>query len=312
MRAALIVLGLGVAARAHADCDDAKAAAKRGELTRAAQQVAACPDDDPFHAQLARTLDDRGYAQVTIVTKPAELAVTLDGHPELALAGGDEVWLPAGTYQFASGGMASTVVVKPRAHAVVLLEVPGAAPPPRNGTIDFSDEGGGSVVNGPPPKLVHPSLIKDRYQKGLDASARAGGAAPCDPEVEDCGENGARARLGVALGAGATDGDLGYGAAAIARVSLFQLEVAGLRRGHRYDALAVPVLVRAAFAHAGAITFGGGAGAQGELRFDGGATRAGVSAIAQLDAEWPSGLFVDARAQVGPSWTFGLRAGLLF
>ncbi|HTJ42664.1 MAG TPA: hypothetical protein VL463_11250 [Kofleriaceae bacterium] len=307
MRAWIVIAVVAWAARAHAECDDAKAAIKAGDLTVAARLVGDCDTSDPIHVSLAKTLDAKGYSQVTIVTKPEGIAVTLDARPDLELKGGDEVWLPAGTYTFGANGMGSTVTVKKRAHAVVLLEVPGAAPEPHAGTIDFGDEGGGEVVNGPPPKIVHPSLIKDRYQKGLDANAHVDNAAACDEEIEDC-HHATRPLIGFAVGGGVTGGDASYEVAAVTRIAtIIQLEAAWLHRGTRYDAIAIPVLVRSPSWHqlAGAI------GAQGELRFDNG-TQAGVSAIAQLDARWANGFFVDLRAQVAPSWTVGARVGLLF
>ena len=312
MRVLLVCVGLAVAARAHAACDDAKAAIKAGDLTTAARLVGDCDASDPIHVTLAKTLDAKGYSQVTIVTKPEGVAVSLDARPELELKGGDELWLPAGPYTFSASGMGSTVIVKKRAHAVVLLEVPGAAPAPHSGTIDFGDEGGGEVVNGPPPKIVHPSLIKDRYAKGIAADAHVENAAACDEEIEDC-HHATRPLVGFAAGGGVTAGDASYQVGVVTRIAgLIQLEAAWLHRGARYDAIAVPVLLHGTFARAGALALGGGAGGQGEVRFAGGATEAGVSAIAQLDASWASGFFVDLRAQVAPSWTVGARVGLLF
>ena len=297
-------------ARAAADdCADASAALKSGDLTRARQLVDACPDGDPAHAKVDKAIAAKGYSQVTIVTKPEGLAVALDQRPELAVKGGDELWLPAGTYTFTAGGMQSTVQVKKAAHAVVLLEVPDAKPPPSNGTVDFGDEGGGEVVNGPPPKIVHPSLIPDRYQKILNAKPREN-ALEDQPAIP--GPRWPDRAFAIEAGLGDSRSALAISAAAIVRVDWLQLEAAWLRRGVG-DELALPALARHWLFESDDVKVSGGVGGQGELRLDDGVSRFGVSAIASLDAELRhTGAIVDVRGELGSTWAIGLRVGVAF
>jgi hypothetical protein len=303
-----IVAGLG--ARAAADCAAAKDALAHHELTRASALARDCDADDPTPAQIANAAEAKRWSRVTIVTKPAGLAVALDGHADVALVGGDEVWLPPGTYMFTAGGMASTLSVKDGAHAVVLLEVPQGKTPVHDGSIDFGDEGGGTVVNGPPPKIVHPSLLPDRFQKGVDAkpsreSALEGQPVAMWPRWPDHA-------FAVMAGAGDSGSALAWSAAVAARTDWVQVEGAWLRRAVG-DELALPVLLRHWWIRDHTFAISPSIGAQAEVRLDSGASRVGASAIAGLDAELRDpGLIVDLRGELGSTWAVGLRVGVTF
>lgn len=300
MVVAAAVVGLAVP-RAAADCAEARALAKRGDLTRARLLVDACPDDDVARAAIAKALEARRYSPIEIVTKPAGVAVAIDARPDVAIKGGDEVWLPAGTYTFTAGGMATTIAVKQGAHAVVLLEVPGAAPSPRNGAIDFSDEGGGSVVNGPPPKIVHPSLLPDRYQRALASSGSTdSGLDDSDPRVSDGTPiDPARPRFGLVVGlAGVATGfdvhayartRTAGGWALVGEAGWDRRSAVQMGTRASFDQLVVPVLGSRRLIE-GTIAIDAIAGAQLEVRLDdrvGGASlgRLGGSAIGGFDVE---------------------------
>ncbi len=308
--AAVIVLAVSGARAAADDCADARAALRAGDLTRARRLVDACPAGDPAPAKVDKALATKGYSQVTIVTKPEGVAVALDQRPDLAVEGGDELWLPAGTYTFTAGGMQSTVQVKKSAHAVVLLEIPDATPPPTNGTVDFGDEGGGEVVNGPPPKIVHPSLIPDRYQKILNAKPPPENALENQPVA--MWPRWPRHAFAIEAGVGDSGGSLAASAAVAARSEWLQIEGAWLRRAVG-DELAVPLLLRHWWIRDHRFAVSPGIGGQGELRLDGGARRFGASAIAGVDVELRDpGLIVDLRGELGSTWAIGLRVGVTF
>src|SRR5690349_13638765 len=138
---ALAIAIVMIAGAVRADPDDCARATRltqRGDLTRARRLIDACPDGDPARAALERALDAKGYAAVEIVTKPAGAAVALDARPDLELHGGDELWLPPGSYQLRAGDVATTVVIKAGHRAIALLEL-RAARAPRTAAIDFGD-----------------------------------------------------------------------------------------------------------------------------------------------------------------------------
>ena len=306
-----IVAALG--ARAAADCAAAEDALERLDLTLASALARGCDPDAATPGLIAKAAQAKGWSRITIVTKPEGVAVALDRRTDVALVGGDEVWLPPGTYTFSAGGMGSTVWVKDGANAVVLLEVPAGTTEVHDGSIDFGDEGGGTVVNGPPPKIKHPSLLPDRFQKGVDV--KGGGGALVEEHAELADPD--RARLGVEVGAAASSGGgaMGWSVAAVARASWVQGEAAWIRRGLG-DEVALPVLVHHGFATTDALAFGAGAGAQAELRLGDAATmhgRWGASAVASVDGELRDyGVVVDVRGEYGAVWAIGVRIGMLF
>jgi hypothetical protein len=301
-----IVAALG--ARAAADCAAAEDALEQLDLTRASALARDCDADAATPGLIAKAAVAKGWSRITVVTKPAGVDVAVDRRPDVALRGGDEVWLPPGTYTFTAGGMASTVSVKDGAHAVVLLEVPHDKPQVHDGAIDFGDEGGGTVVDGPPPKIVHPSLIPDRFQKGVDAQAPRENKLEGQPALV----RGWPTRyVVIEAGGGDSGGALAASVAVAARIDWLDVEAAWLRRGVG-DELALPIQYRHWMYSSGDLLVSGGAGGQGELRLDSGVSRVSASAIATIDAELRSGILVDLRGELGSTWAIGMRVGFAF
>ncbi|MEZ4399054.1 MAG: hypothetical protein R3B06_03500 [Kofleriaceae bacterium] len=132
---------------------------------------------------IAKAAERAAWSTVELVVRGDDrAAVTVDAFPDVPLAAG--TWqLPAGTYRFTAhtvgGDVASELTIATHSRALVLLDAPTtpAAPPPRHGTVDFTDDSAPieAPIAGPPPATKRPSLLPARYLKLF----RACGAMAC-------------------------------------------------------------------------------------------------------------------------------------
>jgi hypothetical protein len=295
---ALVALtGAGRARAGGPDGDASPAPARAGRCFVArGQTLAPCPDD-------RRALDE-GRSKVDVVTKPPGRPVALVTLGRAPVRGGDEVWLAPGTYVFEAGDARSTVTVAGGRDALVLLELGDAAPAtPGPGDVDFGDEGGGSVVNGPPPKIVHPTLVPKRYRLGLAAHPDETWSTRPPPPDPD------RARVGVYVGptvsrltgdgwTGRTGVTVGVLARTGARAGLAaELGLAWQRRGGAHagvdaalDELALPATAHARLWRGRKVALAASLGAELSVRLEGALAgapvgRLGADALAGVDAE---------------------------
>lgn len=224
---AALVLVLAVAP-AHADdrCAQAPDLAKRGDLTRALVILDGCPDEDS--ATLARDLKkkarDADYAELSIVSDPAGQSFQVDGIPGETLTTPATIFVKAGsyriTYEVSGHAFEKLTETKPYSRSAVLLDaVVKPAGPTKNGSVNFEEENAGEQHSGPPPDVVRPSLMKDKY-RGV-TGPRTG------PELEDplalTAQHGAKPWFGLRVGGGlyddsTTDAKLRPGVGVTARV----------------------------------------------------------------------------------------------
>lgn len=215
----VVVVGLAaLAAPARADdCEVAKAQLARKDLVRASIAASLCEDagDDraaALVAEVEKTATARGYSPVEIVTDPAGGTVVVEPAPDVPFTAPRRVWLPEGRHQvtgLVDGTPVATALVVAREgnRAAALIELPPPPPPPGTREVDFGEEGGGEMTSGPPPKVVHPSLLPERYLRGVEATGDGdGGARAQRPHVWTLS-------IGPVLGTVAGDGGAAYGAA---------------------------------------------------------------------------------------------------
>ena len=163
------------------DCDDARAAVARKDLVRASIAAAGC-DDEALLADLERRATAKGMSPVEVITSPAGGTVVVELAADLPFTTPRRIWLPEGRHQVTGlvdgAPVASALVIaRDGNRTVALIELPAPAPPPGTGTIDFEEEGGGEMQSGPPEKVELPSLLPDKYLRGVDAT----GADPAEP-----------------------------------------------------------------------------------------------------------------------------------
>jgi hypothetical protein len=221
----VVVLSLiSATARAGEPCDEAREHLKRRDLVRASILAAACEDsgDERAAALLAeveKKATARGMSPVEIITDPPGGTVVVEPASDLPFATPRRVWLPEGRHQvtgLVNGDPVATalVIAKEGNRAVALIELPAPPPPPGTGSVDFGEEGGGEMSSGPPPKVELPSLLPDRYLRGVNATAAPGEAGGRRRDVWTIS-------LGPVVGAVTGDGGAAYGA--------------GLAIVHRFD-----------------------------------------------------------------------------
>jgi len=131
---------------------------------------------DHVRDRLVALAERAGDTQVELVAS-ARLAVEIDRLAgDVALAP-STVWLPPGAYAFTAHAPDGALLVSERtlarrSTANVLFELPHTAPQtaPGPARADFTDGEPDATYVGPPPKQEHPSLIPDRFEKGLRAN----------------------------------------------------------------------------------------------------------------------------------------------
>ena len=164
-------------------CKAAIAAARGGDHARASFVLPACDQAEATAPELAagaraariavaRTAERQDWSPIEIVVRPAGSQATLaiDAFPGLPVREGRHL-LPAGRYRVlahgAQGDAGYELSLSEGARALVLIDLPVAAPPATAGVLDFTEGEPGAPVAGPPPKINHGSLLPDRYRRGL-------------------------------------------------------------------------------------------------------------------------------------------------
>ncbi len=156
------------------------------ELTRCTAGPAAPAEATAALARVKKRLAAGDYAPVSFSIRPPSAEVRIAPFTDgAALADPHELWLPFGRHTYVAGApgyaeMRGEIVVDStaRIHLQVELEAVSRATPSRS--VDFADEGPSVgepiVVADPKPKKM-PSLIPQRFRRGLEADAGARSAA---------------------------------------------------------------------------------------------------------------------------------------
>jgi hypothetical protein len=174
-----IVVGIVVAAcaafpiRAHADddaCERARAAMKGKDYLRASVAAAEC-GDAAVGVSVAKAATKAGWSEVEVITEPEGGTVAVG---DVSFTAPRVIWLPPGQHDV-RGIVDGRAVVSALAIArdgrptFVRLDLRVARAEPKNGSVDFGEEGGGEVATGPPPKVELPSLLPEKYLRGVEA-----------------------------------------------------------------------------------------------------------------------------------------------
>ena len=168
---ALAIVGL-LAATAHADdhCAAGLAAARKGDLARAALYLEGCTGDDATRAaaDVSKKLRDSQLSEIAIVTTPTGLPVTTTAMPGEPITSPATVWAKAGTYAVTVTDhdrvFTQTIVLQPHSRATAVIDVP--APKPQvitDHTVTFDDHTDVEQHAGPPPDIKHPSLLPCKF-----------------------------------------------------------------------------------------------------------------------------------------------------
>jgi len=157
---------------------------KRNDLPRAALYLTDCEHEalpDEIAAAVIRIardvshrLDASRYAALDIMSHPEGLTAEIDALPGESFTTPATVWVAPGAHQvsvtLAEQSWTQRITTEPHKNGVLVIETKLAAKPPapRTAQIDFvqDDPGGalGEQVTGPPPRIKHPSLLKDKYR----------------------------------------------------------------------------------------------------------------------------------------------------
>lgn len=168
--------------------------AKKQDLPRAALFLAECEDvalPDDVSAEVARAARDvkkqlraSEMSQLSIVTRPEGIPVSLAALPGEVLTAPVVVWVKAGSHtvtaKVADRVYTNSVTVQPFARSSLYLDLsaaekgPGA---PKDGNVDFREDNALEKTDGPPPDVKRRSMMSDK-QLGI-AGPRTG------PELAD-------------------------------------------------------------------------------------------------------------------------------
>jgi len=205
------IAALASVARARADdapCERARRALKHQDLVRASIAAADCRDA-AVRASIDGAAGAAGWSPVEIETVPAGATVTVEPALDTPFTAPRTVWLPPGRHEVrglvdGQPVVSALAIARGGKRTLVHLDVRVETVTPRNGSVDFEEQGGGEVASGPPPKVELPSLLPERYRRGVDA------------EVTWTDEPAARRpgpwRLALGPTLLAADGDRGWGA----------------------------------------------------------------------------------------------------
>ena len=169
---ALAIVAL-LAATAHADdrCDRGLAAAKAGDLPRAALYLEGCDGDDATraHADVSKKLRDSNLSEIAIVTTPPGLPVTTTAMPGESITSPATVWAKAGTYEVRVAHhdrvFTQTIVLQPHSRATAVIAIPAEKPQViREQSVTFDDNNSIEQHAGPPPDIKHPSLLPCKFE----------------------------------------------------------------------------------------------------------------------------------------------------
>jgi hypothetical protein len=207
-----IVLGIVVVAcaatpsPAHADddaCERARGSLRARDYLRASIASADCGERE-VSASVAKAAAKAGWSEVEVVTEPEGGTVVVS---DVSFTAPRVIWLPPGQHDV-RGMVDGRAVVSALAIARdgqptwVRLDLRVASAPPKDGSVDFGEQGGGEVATGPPPKVELPSLLPEKYRRGVEARVTWDEDAPPP-----------RPRWRMALGPTIAfdDGELGWG-----------------------------------------------------------------------------------------------------
>lgn len=211
--------------------------ARRGDLSRAMLYLAACSElalPPEIAGQVATAVRETRTAvraselsELEIVTDPPGVAIELEALRGEPLVAPLTVWVKAGAHTVRATvdgrRLEATITTRPYARAFLPIQTRlPAAPPPKAGRADFTEDNAAEAQqSGPPPAVKRPSMMSARH-RGIPGP-RLG------PELEDPlarrTGGGPRPWFGVRLGGGVFDdgstaASLRPSVAAAARVSL--------------------------------------------------------------------------------------------
>ncbi|MFT3694486.1 MAG: hypothetical protein QM831_15165 [Kofleriaceae bacterium] len=199
---ALVVVAGGTAFADH--CDDGLAAAKAGELAKAALKLDGCTSDDAVAA--AHTVQQKLEASQlsALVISGDGIAFTTTAMPGENLVAPATVWAKAGTYTITVGAQQLSTTVGAHSRSSILLEKPRGTPPPKDRTVDIgSDEPAEPPVQGPPPAQKFKSILPCEYE---GCNTAAGDLAdPLATGPERFHEHPPALRIGARLGVTSTE-----------------------------------------------------------------------------------------------------------
>lgn len=167
-------------------CKAAIAAAQAGDHARASLVLPSCdtavttaPDvaaaARTARIAVARAAERQDWSPVEIALRPAgaEATLAIDAFAGLPVREGRYL-LPAGRYRISAtnaiGAVSYDLTLSDGSRALVLVDLPTAAPAATAGVLDFTDGEPTTPVAGPPPIIKHGSLLPDRYRRGLGKS----------------------------------------------------------------------------------------------------------------------------------------------
>jgi hypothetical protein len=156
---------------------------KRNDLSRAMIYLADCEDaklpEDIAMDIVRATRDvkkrarDSELAALNIVTNPSGMTVELDALAGEKLVAPVTVWIKAGTHTVRATGdgkaIQNTVTLQAYSRTPIFLDAgTRAAPPAKDGKVDFSEDNAGEQTSGPPPDIKRPSMMKGKYRGVTD------------------------------------------------------------------------------------------------------------------------------------------------
>jgi hypothetical protein len=156
------------------------------ELTRCTAHPPAAPDAAAALARVKKKLAAGDYAPVSFSLRPPGAAVRIAPFTDSApLADPYELWLPFGRHTYVASApghteMRGEIVVDSTARMLVQVELDAVSRTAPSRSVDFADEGPSVgepiVVADPKPKKM-PSLIPERFRRGLGPDAGGGRSA---------------------------------------------------------------------------------------------------------------------------------------
>ncbi len=163
--------------------------AKRNDVTRAMLYLEDCGDaelPEDIAMDIVRATRDvkkklEQLSQLNIVTDPPGMVVTLDALENEKLTSPVTVWIKAGTHTVRAGEgtqqIHNSIKTEPHGRSTIYLgSGVRVTPPPKDTSVDFTEENATEQTSGPPPDVVRPSLVKGKY---------AGELGPAGEQLED-------------------------------------------------------------------------------------------------------------------------------
>lgn len=197
----IAIATLAVSQAAFADapdrCTQGMDYAAKQDLPRASLYLESC-NTDALDADMARTirktkadvahkLDASKLSAMSIVTTPDGLVAETDAMPGERFTTPATIWAKSGDYKVnvaadaatldAGKGMTTTATLDAFSRRTVLINVPIKKSTPKDGKVDFTDDPNEQAAHsGPPPKVVHGTMLPKRYIHP---------GAPSGPQLDD-------------------------------------------------------------------------------------------------------------------------------